>query len=288
MPLLLVPPLACQAPATGVDRARLWRDLETLAAPGMEGRAPGTGGHRRARAYLLERLRASGLAPLGAGFAHPFTYRGGPKGTNLLATLPGTAPGAGVIVLSAHYDHLGIRGGVVYPGADDNASGVAALLALAAHFKAHPPAHTLVFALFDAEEGGLHGSRAFVSTMPFKRDQVRLDVNLDMVGRNDKGELYVAGTTRSPLFRPLLDSIARRASVTLRMGHDTGPGRDDWTHESDHGSFHDAGIPWLYFGVEDHPDYHTPLDTAARIDPDFFARATETILEAVIAIDGMK
>src|SRR5690606_566789 len=140
-----------------------------------------------------------------------------------------------------------------------NASGVAALLALARHFAASPPEHTIVFAALDAEEGGLRGARAFLADPPPDANAIELTVNMDLVSRNERGELYAAGAHHHPSLRPHLERIAERAPVKLRLGHDSPDlGSDDWTSQSDHGVFHAAGIPFVYFGVEDHPDYHRP------------------------------
>jgi Zn-dependent M28 family amino/carboxypeptidase len=116
-----------------------------------------------------------------------------------------------------------------------------------------------------------------------------LNVNMDMVGRNDAGELYVAGTHHYPQLLPFVERVAADAEVRLIPGHDTpNPERrsDDWTGSSDHGAFHAQGIPFLYFGVEDHPDYHRPTDELAGIQPGFYARAVRTVLAAVRLLDA--
>ena len=79
--------------------------------------------------------------------------------------------------------------------------------------------------------------------------------------------------------------VASNASIKVLFGHDAGGGHEDWTTQSDHGAFHSAGIPFLYFGVEDHPDYHKPTDTADKINAGFFYESARTILDAVTAID---
>lgn len=278
---------------TTVDAAAISRDVAVLAADSMEGRAAGSPGGERARRYLLERFQEIGLRPLGAnGFEHVFRLGDGAAtrtGVNLIGAVPGTAADDRVILVTAHYDHLGIRDGVIFNGADDNASGVAGLLELARQFVVRPPAHPIVFVAFDAEEGGLRGARAFVERQPVELERIALIVNLDMIGRNDAGELYVAGTAHYPALEPMVDDIATNAPVRLLKGHDR-PGptpADDWTHASDHGPFHQAGVPFLYFGVEDHPDYHRPTDDADRIQPDFHARAVDTVLRTLLALDAM-
>jgi hypothetical protein len=269
-----------------LDSARLIGDLTRLAHDSMAGRAAGTPENAQARAWLASEFRRIGLAPVGTSHEHPFTMarRAGAdsvRGVNVLGMVRGTRTPDRVIVVSAHFDHVGTRNGEIYNGADDNASGTAAVLALAAHFQAHPTPSTLVFALWDAEEVGLLGARAFVATPPFPLTRIAANVNLDMVSRNDNGELYAAGASHYPQLRPILDGLVPDALVSLRLGHDTGGGSDDWTSQSDHGAFHAARIPFVYFGVEDHPDYHKPTDTAERIRPGFYYSAVRTIGEFV-------
>lgn len=112
---------------------------------------------------------------------------------------------------------------------------------------------------------------------------------MDMIGRNDAGELYVAGTHHYPHLLPFVQRMAASAELILIPGHDTpNPARpsDDWTSASDHGAFHAVNIPFLYFGVEDHPDYHRPTDRFERIQPGFHARAVRTVLTAAKLLDA--
>ncbi|HEX7024296.1 MAG TPA: M20/M25/M40 family metallo-hydrolase, partial [Gemmatimonadales bacterium] len=265
------------APAQAIrsaDTAALMTTVRVLAADSMEGRRAGTPGGARARRYLLERLRALRLAPFGGRYEHPFTLRrDSTEAVNLFALVPGKRAGAPYIVLSAHYDHVGIRRGEIYNGADDNASGTAAVLAIAASLLRQPLQHPVIVALFDAEEAGLQGARAMLSDSALvRRDRIAFDVNLDMVSHSDSGVLWVAGSSYHSELRPLLDSLAAAAPVTLRIGHDRKGvgGEDDWSGSSDHGPFLAAGIPFLYFGVEDHKDYHKPTDDPETVTVAFF------------------
>jgi Zn-dependent M28 family amino/carboxypeptidase len=209
---------------------------------------------------------------------------------NLIALCAGTDRSRPAIVLSAHYDHLGIRDGRMFPGADDNASGVATVLEIARACVARPFRHDLIVAVFDAEEMGLQGARAFVASPPVPSQRIALDVNLDMIARGDKGELYASGIHHHPSLKPLLAPVFARAPIKVLFGHDLpGTGHEDWTMQSDHGVFHQAGIPFVYFGVEDHPDYHQPTDTADRINQEFFANAATVVLASLRALDaGLK
>ena len=273
-----------------IDSAQLLRDLFALAADSMEGRRIGTPGGARARMYLTARLKQIGVPPLRDSLAVPFKTagRGGADiaGTNLIGVVRGTREPERYIVLSAHYDHVGVRTNQIYPGADDNASGTSAVLAIAAWLKAHPPAHSVIIALFDGEESGLLGAKAFVAAPPIPAERIIANVNLDMVGRNEKGELWAADGMPNPSLRSLIAATMTTAAVKLRPGHDSGGGHEDWTNQSDQGAFNAKGIPWVYFGVEDHPDYHKPTDFPNRIDPSFFFRSASTVADFVRRLDA--
>jgi Zn-dependent M28 family amino/carboxypeptidase len=299
-------PTAPAAPAPVVDGARLLGDVRTLASAEFAGRLTGSEGSRKAQAFLEGRFQELGLIPFGAAYAQPFgfthasikglltpgrTYKTAyPSAVNYIGYLPGSARPERFIVISAHYDHLGIKGGKLYPGADDNASGVAAMLALAAWFKAHPPQHTIVFAAFDGEELGLQGARAFLAALPFPKAQLAMDLNLDMVSHNDNNEIFAAGTGYTPAFKPLVEQAAARHTVKVRLGHDRpqimAGSVEDWTGSSDHGPFHEAGVPFLYFGVEDHPDYHAPGDTFEHINQAFFTSVAELLADVAATLDA--
>jgi Zn-dependent M28 family amino/carboxypeptidase len=198
-------------------------------------------------------------------------------GANIVARIPGKKRGGPVLVISAHYDHLGVRNGETYNGADDDASGCIALLTLAERFLKDAPDHDVILAFFDAEEGGLQGSKAFVATPPFELGAIAMNLNFDMIARQDGNALWVSGSSHYPVLRPLAEAVAKSAAIPIKFGHDTKdlkPG-DDWTNSSDHGSFHAKGIPFLYLGVEDHPDYHKPGDDADKVDPAFFRGTVE-------------
>jgi Zn-dependent M28 family amino/carboxypeptidase len=308
--------IAAQAPAVAtagavahhVDRDRLMATVRHLSSAEFAGRRTGTPGGLAARAWITGQFKAIGLEPAGAdgsflqpfGFTHhsvkglvtpgrPYTTEY-PDAANVLGRLPGSRPSLATIVVSAHYDHLGVVDGATYYGADDNASGVAALLEAARWFAAHPPAHPMLFVAFDAEELGLEGSKTFVASSVLPPASIAIDVNLDMVSRNDRNEIFATGTYQSPWLTPIIDDVQRRSAVRILVGHDRPMPKagtvDDWTDESDQGSFHDKGIPFLYFGVEDHADYHQPTDTADRIDPTFFGNAADMIVEAIVTLDG--
>jgi hypothetical protein len=203
--------------AAAVDSVQLMRDIGVLAHDSMEGRLVGTPGSERAQRFLVRRFAEVGLQQLGGTYSHSFTFdRQGQqvRGVNIVGQVRGTALPERYIVVTAHYDHLGVRNGEIYVGADDNASGTAGLLALADYFNRNRPRHSIIFAALDAEEGGLRGARAFVATPPVARQAIVLNVNMDMVGRNDRNELYVAGTRHYPQLLSIVQRVAAGGGST--------------------------------------------------------------------------
>ena len=262
--------------------------VEELASARYAGRRTGTEGGLAARTYVRAAFQEIGLEAAGADgrFDQPFAFEQYKDAANLVGMVRGTNAELKAFVVTAHYDHLGVRDGATYHGADDNASGVAGLLAVARSVRVQPLRRTVVFAALDAEELGLQGAKAFTARPPVPLSRVALNVNFDMLSRNDRNEIYAAGTYHHPWLRPLLADVQQRALVTIRFGHDRpGTGDDDWTLQSDHGVFHQAGVPFVYFGVEDHPDYHRPTDTADKIDETFFRNVVAMLVETLRRID---
>jgi Zn-dependent M28 family amino/carboxypeptidase len=276
------------APAPRVDGAQIFHDVETLSADDMEGRLAGSPGGEKARAYVLGRLKEAAVAPMGQTFERPFTFQprsgGERKGTNLVGVIRGDRDPDRYIVLTAHYDHIGVRNGQVFNGADDNASGVAALLAVAAHFSRTKPGHSLLIAALDAEEAGLQGARALMRDPPVPVSAMILNVNMDMVGRDPGNKLFATGVYHHPFLKPYLQNVAQ-PPVVLAFGHDTPGEKEDWTRDSDHYVFHEAGIPWIYFGVEDFEQHHKATDDAATIGREFLAGVASTVIVAVREFD---
>lgn len=273
-----------------INSTQLINDLRELSSDAFAGRKTGTPGSAKARAYLLEAFQKHGLKPFNHSFTQTFSFTKKNKeyqGTNVIGYLEGTANPSRYVVLTAHYDHEGIVNGEIYNGADDNASGVAALLALAAYFKERQPLNSIIFAALDAEELGLEGARAFVAHPPVDKKSIALNLNMDMISRSDRRELYVAGTYHYPYLQPYIEKLTPTARVKLLIGHDrpTTPKSGDWTNSSDHAPFHQANIPFLYLGVEDHQDYHKPTDDFARVNQTFYLNVVETVLDVVQQLD---
>lgn len=275
---------------TQVDSTQLINDLQYLSSPALEGRLVGTEGNKQARNYIAARFDSLQLAVPDSGRFQSFTARNNATGVNVLGIIKGSVYPDQYYVISAHYDHLGKRGDKIFTGADDNASGSAALLAMAAWFKQHPPQHSIIFAAFDAEEGGLLGSKYFADHPSVDIAKIIFNLNMDMVSRSDKNEIYASGTFHYPFLAKYIDSIRPLTKVNITLGHDDASkgASDDWTSQSDHFAFHQKHIPFIYFGVEDHPDYHQPTDSFEKVNKSFYYQVCNMIAATAVLIDGQK
>lgn len=289
LPLLFS--LGCNAVKTATKPSQseqLLKDIKTLSSDAYEGRKTGTKGAEMARNYIAKRFKEIGITsfPLLNSYQQPFIFEGidDPKvnGKNMIGYIPGISEK--IIVISAHYDHLGIINGKIFNGADDNASGVAGLLKIAAHFAKNKPNYTLIFAAFDAEEFGRKGSDYFVKHLPVDIKRIKLNINLDMISHNEKGELYASGTYKNPQLKSFIATT--NPDLKILFGHDNPKlGIDDWTDQSDQSAFNAQHIPFIYFGVEDHKDYHKETDKFENINQEFFINAANAILEITDNID---
>ncbi|WP_428617932.1 M20/M25/M40 family metallo-hydrolase [Shewanella sp.] len=280
---------------TWANQQMLYERVATLSSPVYMGRKTGTEGAALAREYIIEAMQGAGLTPWLGKFSHDFEYKyqfSTRIGTNVIGTLPASAPSDRWRVVVAHYDHLGKQGSKLYGGADDNASGVAALLEIAAHIASQPREANLLFIATDAEEPGLYGSKAFVDGLmapdtQLVPEQIELVINLDMIGRPARNaRIYLEGRRGFSQFDTLKTELEQTVNLCIRANHPPEAGktiqRIDWLRASDHYPFHKAGIPWLYFGVPPHKDYHQPGDDISKIDVNFLAAVTETAYKLLI------
>jgi len=268
-------------------QAQLLKDIQELSADNMQGRKTGSDGTELARQFIAQRFEKLQLGAFNTSYLQMFNYGFGQHktGTNVVGYQRGCTYPEHYIVVTAHYDHLGNEGKNIFHGADDNASGVAALLELASRLSERCSAYSYIFIATDAEENGLYGSKAFVSSPSVPLGNITLNLNLDMIGRPDRrGRLYLTGAKRYPA---LIALLAQQFSYLQYLPH-RGPGqglrslpRYDWPNASDHGPFHRAGIPYLFFGGQDHRDYHTPNDTWQNIEPEFLEQAMQAIWHTV-------
>jgi hypothetical protein len=290
------------APSLGAepqpDLARLKGHVEALASPAFEGRRDE--GAVKARAYLIEEFRKLGLEPLFAGsFTQDVTGKGPEDvlGVNVGARIVGTDPALAEkwVVLGAHYDHLGRSGAVIYPGADDNASGVAMMLEVARSIVESPrkPRRSIAFVGFDLEERGpkgefgLRGSQFFAGHSPIALDKVALFVTADMIGRSLGGVcesyVFVLGSEHEPEVRPWIARSAEGKPVKVGL-----LGSDMLVIDrSDYGPFRSRKIPYLFFTSGESPVYHSPRDVPETLDYPKVEAISRLILGVVReALDG--
>ena len=292
-----------------INKETLLTNLKELSSDAYEGRGFSTPGNYKAQQFISDKFKELGLEVYeGDTYIQKFehTYKGRwrqrmfpiENAEKDLSNVPDTTVVGGnvvgmikgesdkTIVITGHLDHLGIRNGKIYNGADDDASGTVALIAMAEYFKQKSPKHTLVFAAVDAEEAGMHGSAYFVANHPNAKENIVLNINMDMIAHNDSLRLYASGTHHYPQLKPQLENLD--SPITLLFGHDdpNNKDEDDWTYSSDHRSFHKEKIPFVYFGVEDHKDYHKPTDTFENINQDFYYEAVKLITQVIENFDN--
>ena len=202
------------------------------------------------------------------------------RGKNLIALIPGRADSDSLIMLTAHYDHMGALGDIWYPGANDNASGVAVLLALARHYAENPPPFSLVFCFLNGEEQGLLGAAHHAENPLYDLSRVMSLVNLDMVGSGRKGYGMVNGAA-CPKEAAILQDICRKNEFGELRIRDNSP-------NSDHYPFTERGVPafFLYTSGGEQP-YHHPDDLAGTLDWDVLEK-TVLLVREFIALRSAK
>ncbi|HEV8123261.1 MAG TPA: M28 family peptidase [Gemmatimonadales bacterium] len=282
-------PLAAQSTP---ESYTLLSDVRYLASDQLGGRITGSPGADSAAAYIARRFAQAGLQPSSQGWFQPFEVSrdapavaqlrlGALNGRNVIGVLPGKDPVLRneIVIVGAHYDHLGLGGpgsgaldpdvrSQVHNGADDNASGAAALIHIATRLAANPPGRTVVFIAFSGEELGLLGSAYYVKHPLYPLAGTEAMVNLDMVGRLRNKRLIVYGVETAKEFPALLDSLNWYAGFDLKaQGDGYGP--------SDQQSFFIAKRPVLHLFTDLHEDYHRASDDWDKINADGLLRVAD-------------
>lgn len=288
-----------------INRSSAEATINFLASDELQGREAGFHGSRVTSEYIVSLLQWMGVSPLADSYFQPFdAYRKERQKKGRLEVHPdsiaklkqevhqkltmrnvlGMIPGKNTkeyVIVGAHFDHLGIDpvldGDQIYNGADDNASGVSAVLQIARAFLAsgQQPERNVIFAFWDGEEKGLLGSKYFVQTCPFL-SQIKGYLNFDMIGRNNKPQqpkqVVYFYTAAHPVFGDWLKEDIRKYGLQLE------PDYRAWENPiggSDNGSFAKAGIPIIWYHTDGHPDYHQPSDHADRLNWDKIVEITK-------------
>lgn len=301
--IFLISALSCQQ--TFQYNNQIESDVAYLADDKLEGRQTGTEGEVKAATYIASRFENMGLEPKGTdGFLQSFSFQpktdphkevafttnedGSITGRNVLGFINNNAKKT--IVIGAHYDHLGYGGEgslyrgedkAIHNGADDNASGVALLLDLAARIKTNTT-NTLnnnnyLFLAFSGEEMGLLGSNYFVKNGTIDTKNINYMINMDMVGRlKADSTLAVYGTGTSPIFKQVIQAHNEHFRI---VENESGVG------PSDHTSFYLADIPVLHFFTGQHEDYHKPSDDFDKLNHQGMKQISNYIFEIISDLD---
>lgn len=275
-------------------------DVVYLSSDLLEGRATASMGEQLASEYIISRFKGLGLRPAAPDgtWMYPFMYRekahphdtsnSGPvkTGHNVLSKIDNGS--ATTVIVGAHYDHLGMGGPgsgslaaneiAIHNGADDNASGVAAMLAIAEKLKNNPAAknNNYLFIAFSGEELGLYGSNAYSKDPAFDMTSINYMINLDMVGRlgtSDK-TIAVSGVGTSSAWKPMLENNAVLRGIKI-SATESGQG------PSDHTSFYLRGIPVLHLFTGQHKDYHKPSDDAPLINYEGILEVADLVTDII-------
>jgi len=281
------------------EQQQLLHHMQVLSSDAFQGRRIGTLGSVNSQNYLVKVLTQQQVTPYAGHYRHAFVQHSWfteKHGTNIIAAVKGRLHPDKYIVLTAHYDHLGVKNHQIYHGADDNASGTAALLALSLSIQKAPLSHSVLFIFTDGEESNLLGSKHFIQQNNTLLKQVLIDINLDMLSGDQRTTcLHFISSALSKNFNVNNQQLIKLASASdfcLKHGFkmlNKAPlysrHRIDWQGASDHASFHRAGIPYIYYGVGSDVNYHTQRDQYQRTNLPFFIRATQQILQQIEFVD---
>ncbi|MGA9270429.1 MAG: M28 family metallopeptidase [Lutimonas sp.] len=283
--------------AEKIDTEDLKEHLYLLASDVLEGRKTGEKGQEMAANYLTAyykhlELQAPQKYPEYEQTipAEYFNRAKGKSSENVLAYILGSDFPEEVLVISAHYDHLGMKGELVFNGADDNASGTSAVMEIAEAFQTaledgHRPKRSILFLHLTGEESGLYGSKYYVSHPVFKIENTVTNLNIDMIGRvdpkhGDKPEyIYLIGSDRlSEELHELAENVNEEyfdLKLDYTFNKENDPNR--FYYRSDHYNFAQMGVPVIFFFNGEHEDYHRTTDTPEKINYDLLKLRTEYI-----------
>jgi len=286
------------------DNIDILMHLKILSSDEFAGRKFASQGSIQSQDYLIATLEELAVPAFKNKYRHPFNKSGlfqTKQGTNIIAYIPGTHHLEEYLVLTAHYDHLGSKRGKVFNGADDNASGTAALLHYAKRLKQKPLRHSVIFLFTDGEEVDLLGAKAFIAQQSALVSQFKLNINLDMIAgsRYTKRLRFISRDLEQLLSDERIDSFKQlqahyksnsAARLTSGFRNSRGAGsnikRTNWRMASDHGVFSQAGVPFIYFGVGPHKNYHSELDDYENVNQSLFLAATRVIFQQIIHLDS--
>jgi Zn-dependent M28 family amino/carboxypeptidase len=281
-----------------ITASELSKHLYIVAADSMQGRDTGSEGQKKAGKYLISEYEKMGISfPKGATSFYQQvpsafmkrSYSPTPNDSeNIWAFIEGTETPEEILVISAHYDHVGTKNGETFNGADDDGSGTVALLELAQAFHTakkdgYGPKRSILFLHVTGEEKGLHGSRYYSENPLFPLKNTIANINIDMIGRRDtlhkntNNYVYVIGSDRLSTDLHKINEAANAEYTQLELDYKYNDINDPERiyYRSDHYNFAKKGIPAIFFFNGVHGDYHLPSDTPDKIEYDALAKRAQ-------------
>ena len=280
-----------------IEKEKLLKDLAFISSDKLKGRKIGKQGSLLAQEYIENSLELSGVSRFNGKFKHSFALKSH-EGNNIIGIVLGKIKNGKYIVLTAHYDHLGSRGNIVFNGADDNASGVSALLSIAKEIAEKPLKSTVIFLFTDGEEINLLGSKAFISQNPDVIKKTALNINIDMIsGESRTKSLHYISQNLSTISTAKMNMLnlitvddkffsVRRGFRGTEKRHKSIYNRTNCEMASDHGVFYKANVPFIYYGVGVHKNYHSENDTFENANLLFFHKSVNFIYMQLKHIDN--
>jgi len=277
----------------------LKKNLYVIASDEMEGRDTGSPGQKKAGEYMIAYYKSLGISypkVLGSYYQKvPSDFmkkRGGnnlPDSENILAFIEGSEKPDEVVVISAHYDHVGTKNGVVYNGADDDGSGTVAVMEIAKAFQSakkagNGPKRSILFLHVTGEEHGLFGSEYYTDHPVFPLASTVVDLNIDMIGRDDpqnrgKQYVYVIGSEMLSSELKVINEAANKKTNNLELNYAYDDPKDPQQlyYRSDHYNFAKNNVPVAFFFDGIHEDYHKPTDDVEKIDYSLLQKRTQLV-----------
>lgn len=266
-------------------------NLTVIASDEMQGRDTGSEGLKKTGRYIIDFYKKQGVSfPKGAtdyyqhipaAFLNAKYNENLPDSENIWAFIEGSEKPDEIVVVSAHYDHLGMKNGIIYNGADDDGSGTVAIMEIAAAFQkakdeGHGPKRSILILHMTGEEHGLHGSRYYTENPLFPLTKTVANVNIDMIGRRDtfhentNNYVYLIGSDylSSDLYNICEDVNKKNNFLTIDYKYNDKDEPNRYYYRSDHYNFAKNGIPVVFLFNGTHADYHKPTDDVNKIEFD--------------------
>ena len=283
---------------TTITAADLKTDLTIVASDEMEGRNTGTPGQKKAGRYLIEQYKKNDIPfpkgakdyyqPIPAAYLNAKYNESLSDSENIWAFIEGSEKPDEIVVVSAHYDHVGMKDGQVYNGADDDGSGTVALVAIAKAFEkakkeGHGPKRSILILHMTGEEHGLHGSRYYSENPLFPLKNTVTDINIDMIGRRDElhpntnNYIYLIGSDylSSDLYKICEEANKKYVHLDIDYKYNDRSDPNRFYYRSDHYNFAKNGIPSVFLFNGTHTDYHQPTDEVSKIEFDALAKRAQ-------------